>query len=100
MTTAWGAEQACGRSQAGQQAACRGRRAGSEDGGGAGGRTARMMLGMLPSSAMTCRRDTASTLPTMSLMRVGRYFSTWAAVKGRAAGWGGLTRRQRCHGVV
>ena len=41
--------------------------------------TARMMLGMLPSSAMTCRRDTASTLPTMSLMRVGRYFSTWRA---------------------
>ena len=31
---------------------------------------------MLPSSAMTCSRDTASVFPTMSLMRVGRYFST------------------------
>lgn len=46
-------------------------------GEGCMGRTARMMFGMLPSSAMTCRRDTASTLPTMSLIRVGLYFSTW-----------------------
>jgi hypothetical protein len=35
-----------------------------------------MMLGMLPSCATTCRRATASTLPTMSFMRAGRYFST------------------------
>lgn len=35
-----------------------------------------MMFGMLPSSAMICNLDTASTLPTMSLMTDGRYFST------------------------
>ena len=35
---------------------------------------------MLPSSAMTWSRDTASLLPTMSLMRLGRYFSTCAHV--------------------
>lgn len=43
---------------------------------GKGARTARIMLGMLPSSAMTCSRATASTLPTMSVTTCGRYFST------------------------
>lgn len=38
--------------------------------------TDRMTLGMLPSSAMTCRRETASTLPTTSFTSFGRYFST------------------------
>ena len=41
------------------------------------GCTERMKCGMLPSSEMICRRETASVLPTMSLMRVGRYFSTY-----------------------
>ncbi len=36
----------------------------------------RMMLGKLPSRPMTCRRDTASVLPTTSSMFFGRYFST------------------------
>ena len=31
---------------------------------------------MLPSLATTCSRETASTLPTMSRMSVGRNFST------------------------
>lgn len=35
-----------------------------------------MMLGMLPSLAMTWRRDTASTLPTTFVTLVGLYFST------------------------
>lgn len=37
---------------------------------------------MFPSSAITCSRATASTLPTMSRTRVGRYFSTCARVQG------------------
>lgn len=48
--------------------------------------TAKMMLGMLPSSAMTCSLDTASVLPTMSLMRVGRYFSTCGRWGARGSG--------------
>ena len=40
------------------------------------GRTERMRLGMLPSSATTCKRATASQFPTISLMSVGLYFST------------------------
>eukprot|EP00955_Chlamydomonas_euryale_P107838 365803-Chlamydomonas_euryale.AAC.16 len=38
--------------------------------------TARMRLGMLPSSAITCNRATASVLPTTSLSTCGRYFSS------------------------
>lgn len=34
------------------------------------------MFGMLPSSAITCSLDTASVLPTISLILVGLYFST------------------------
>ena len=44
-----------------------------------GSLTARMMLGMLPSSEMTCRRSTASLLPTMSFTYNGLYFSTCRA---------------------
>ena len=43
---------------------------------GRGEPTAKIIFGMLPSFATTCRRATASTLPTMSRMSVGRYFST------------------------
>ena len=49
------------------------------------GLTARMMLGMLPSFATTCSRETASTLPTMSRMSVGRNFSTCAHTPAAAA---------------
>ena len=38
--------------------------------------TERMMLGMLPSSEITCKRSTASLFPTISLTYIGRYFST------------------------
>lgn len=38
--------------------------------------TARMMLGILPSRAMTCSLETASWFPTTSATLVGRYFST------------------------
>jgi hypothetical protein len=38
---------------------------------------------MLPSSAMTWSRDTASVLPTTSLISCGRYFSTWSATQQR-----------------
>ena len=38
--------------------------------------TAKIILGMLPSSAMTCSLDTASVFPTISLILVGLYFST------------------------
>lgn len=38
--------------------------------------TERMMLGMLPSRAMTWSLETASSLPTMSATLLGRYFST------------------------
>lgn len=34
-----------------------------------------MMFGMFPSSAITWRRATASALPTISLIKVGLYFS-------------------------
>jgi hypothetical protein len=35
-----------------------------------------IMWGIFPSCAMTFRRDTVSSLPTMSSRSIGRYFST------------------------
>lgn len=45
----------------------------------------RMMLGKLPSRPMTCRRDTASVLPTTSSMFFGRYFSTCRSTEAEAS---------------
>ncbi len=45
----------------------------------------RMMLGKLPSRPMTCRRDTASVLPTTSSMFFGRYFSTCESTETEAS---------------
>jgi hypothetical protein len=52
--------------------------------------TARMRLGMLPSSAITRSRATASSLPTTSRMLDGRYFSTCGC--GAAHAGAGRTR--------
>lgn len=38
-------------------------------------RTVMIILGMLPCSAMTAKRDKVSSFPTTSLKSVGRYFS-------------------------
>jgi hypothetical protein len=54
---------------------------------------------MLPSSAITCSRDTASELPTMSRILVGRYFSTCSgAACGGVSGTGPASGERRRRG--
>jgi hypothetical protein len=48
----------------------------------------------LPSSAMTCKRDTASTLPTTSFTNFGLYFSTCHSV-GNMLNRRGLPQKMR-----
>lgn len=65
--------------------------------------TERMRLGMLPSRAMTSRREMASLLPTMSETLDGRYFSTQGTSYGfeeeeeeeEAMDFGGLAGKRR-----
>jgi len=42
--------------------------------------TDKIILGILPSSAITWSRETASVLPTISLILTGLYFSTWKGI--------------------
>ena len=53
------------------------------------GGPARIRLGMLPCSEMIFRRDTASSLPTISATRAGRYFSSCRQVGGDWRNHGG-----------